>query len=172
MTELLADHTELFKQFSDNPSFRKWLSDTVFGITYEAPVEASSDATHYPVEQAKTFVRKQFGAEEKWMRMNHMIWEYFRAHTGGRLGLPEIRRRASTMSISVDDVLSVLSVLTGPHQEFIRRVYCQRTSAGQSKEVPPNEVIRQTRHWWFEKEIDDAEWERWAGDVPSGGSQF
>jgi type I restriction enzyme R subunit len=32
---LLKDHTELFKQFSDNPSFRKWLSDTIFSVTYE-----------------------------------------------------------------------------------------------------------------------------------------
>jgi len=34
MMELLADHTELFKQFSDNPSFKKWLSDTIFALTY------------------------------------------------------------------------------------------------------------------------------------------
>ena len=34
MTELLADHTELFKQFSDNDSFRRWLSETVFKATY------------------------------------------------------------------------------------------------------------------------------------------
>jgi type I restriction enzyme R subunit len=33
--DLLHDHTELFKQFSDNPSFKKWLSDTIFGVTYE-----------------------------------------------------------------------------------------------------------------------------------------
>jgi len=33
--ELLADHTELFKQFSDNPSFKKWLGDTIFGVTYK-----------------------------------------------------------------------------------------------------------------------------------------
>ena len=32
---MLADHTELFKQFSDNPSFKKWLADTIFGLTYE-----------------------------------------------------------------------------------------------------------------------------------------
>ena len=32
---MLKDHTELFKQFSDNPSFKKWLSDTIFGVTYE-----------------------------------------------------------------------------------------------------------------------------------------
>ncbi len=36
MVALLADHTELFKQFSDNPSFRKWLGDAVFGATYQA----------------------------------------------------------------------------------------------------------------------------------------
>ena len=35
MNDLLADHTELFKQFCDNPSFRKWLGDTIFGVTYE-----------------------------------------------------------------------------------------------------------------------------------------
>lgn len=34
--ELLADHTELFKQYSDNPSFKKWLGDTVFGATYQS----------------------------------------------------------------------------------------------------------------------------------------
>ena len=37
MTELLADHTELFKQFSDNESFRRWLSEMVFAATYLAP---------------------------------------------------------------------------------------------------------------------------------------
>ncbi|MCK9523322.1 MAG: type I restriction endonuclease subunit R [Proteobacteria bacterium] len=35
MINLLSDHTELFKLFSDNPSFKKWLSDTIFGATYQ-----------------------------------------------------------------------------------------------------------------------------------------
>ncbi len=34
IVELLSDHTELFKQFSDNPSFRKWLGDSNFNATY------------------------------------------------------------------------------------------------------------------------------------------
>lgn len=37
MTAVLKDDTELFKQFSDNESFRRWLTDTVFGLTYEQP---------------------------------------------------------------------------------------------------------------------------------------
>ena len=35
MTGVLKDDTELFKQFSDNEGFKKWLSDSVFPLTYE-----------------------------------------------------------------------------------------------------------------------------------------
>ena len=35
MTAVLKDDAELFKQFSDNDSFRKWLADTVFALTYQ-----------------------------------------------------------------------------------------------------------------------------------------
>jgi type I restriction enzyme R subunit len=34
MTAVLKDDTELFKQFMDNESFKRWLTDTVFGLTY------------------------------------------------------------------------------------------------------------------------------------------
>ena len=32
---IMADNMELFKQFQDNPSFKKWLSDMVFNMTYD-----------------------------------------------------------------------------------------------------------------------------------------
>jgi type I restriction enzyme R subunit len=35
MTAVLKDDTELFKQFMDNESFRRWLTDMVFGLTYD-----------------------------------------------------------------------------------------------------------------------------------------
>ena len=35
MVELLKDDTELFKQYSDNEGFKRWLADTVFGLTFE-----------------------------------------------------------------------------------------------------------------------------------------
>ena len=34
---VMKDDTELFKQYSDNPDFKRWLADTVFGMTYEQP---------------------------------------------------------------------------------------------------------------------------------------
>jgi type I restriction enzyme R subunit len=35
MTAVLKDDTELFRQFSDNEGFKKWLTDTVFALTYD-----------------------------------------------------------------------------------------------------------------------------------------
>jgi type I restriction enzyme R subunit len=37
--ELLSDHTELFKQFSDNMAFKKWLAEANFDATYTPPHE-------------------------------------------------------------------------------------------------------------------------------------
>jgi type I restriction enzyme R subunit len=34
MTSVMKDDTELFKQFMDNESFKRWMTDTVFGLTY------------------------------------------------------------------------------------------------------------------------------------------
>jgi type I restriction enzyme R subunit len=49
MFNLLADHTELYKQFSDNPSFNKWLRDTIFRVTYEQQsAEAKTGASREP----------------------------------------------------------------------------------------------------------------------------
>lgn len=39
---LMKDDTELFKQFSDNPEFKRWLADTVFTATYEQPPSAQA----------------------------------------------------------------------------------------------------------------------------------
>jgi type I site-specific restriction-modification system R (restriction) subunit len=35
MTSVMKDDTELFKQFMDNEGFKRWLTDTVFDLTYE-----------------------------------------------------------------------------------------------------------------------------------------
>ena len=44
MTSLMRDDTELFKQFMDNESFKRWMTDTVFTLAYEQ-AEAPESAT-------------------------------------------------------------------------------------------------------------------------------
>jgi type I restriction enzyme, R subunit len=35
MTAILKDDAELYKQFGDNPEFRRWMTDAMFSMTYE-----------------------------------------------------------------------------------------------------------------------------------------
>ena len=46
--DIMADNMELFKQFQDNTSFKKWLSDLVFKLTY-------NEDKDYPLLSAHTF---------------------------------------------------------------------------------------------------------------------
>ena len=39
MTAVMKDDTELFKQFMDNDGFKRWMTDTIFAITYDAPIK-------------------------------------------------------------------------------------------------------------------------------------
>lgn len=43
MTALLQDDTELFKQFSDNESFRGWMRNMVFDLTYPTDFTDSTE---------------------------------------------------------------------------------------------------------------------------------
>ena len=44
MTAVLNDDMQLFKQFTDNEGFRRWLTDNVFGLT-DAPPQAKNQTT-------------------------------------------------------------------------------------------------------------------------------
>ena len=45
IAKLLADHAELFKQFSDNPSFKEWLGDSNFAVTYNPGLTPQNPAS-------------------------------------------------------------------------------------------------------------------------------
>jgi type I restriction enzyme R subunit len=51
MNDLLSDHTELFRQFVDNPQFRKWLQDEVFRSTYRTLLSSGAVAELLPFEK-------------------------------------------------------------------------------------------------------------------------
>ena len=42
MNEVITDDMELFRQFADNESFKRWLSDTVFGLVYHQAMDSDA----------------------------------------------------------------------------------------------------------------------------------
>ena len=65
--EIMADNMELFKQFQDNPSFKKWLSDLVFNLTYNP--EGKPYVIPSPREQEKKSVYYDFRPEQDLMKV-------------------------------------------------------------------------------------------------------
>jgi type I restriction enzyme R subunit len=53
MNAVLKDDTELFRQFSDNESFRRWLSDSVFSVTYNNDATGRSEKVLAPTSPSK-----------------------------------------------------------------------------------------------------------------------
>jgi len=168
VVDLLSDQTELYKQFSGNESFKKWLTDTIFWLTYESQAVVDAAPNKFPVKQAEAFVLQQFTADPKWAKINAAIWDYFAHENGKRLGLSAISQIAEHIEVSVDDILSVVSLLTGPNQDYLNRIYYRQPEVDKIELVPSEEVIRQTRRWYYEKTIEEPEWRQWAGEVLVG----
>ena len=64
---VMADNMELFKQFQDNPSFKKWLSDMVFNMTH-APKSGSKIIEYPQVETNASMVAESptpYGAKKE-----------------------------------------------------------------------------------------------------------
>ena len=64
---VMADNMELFKQFQDNPSFKKWLSDMVFNMTYD-PKRGSKGIEYSQVETNASMVAESptpYGAKKE-----------------------------------------------------------------------------------------------------------
>ncbi|MGB8509878.1 MAG: type I restriction endonuclease subunit R [Pyrinomonadaceae bacterium] len=167
-TETFTDYTLLFKHFSDNPSFRKLLSETIFNITYGSPAKSSYEIMRYPAEQAEALIRKHLGEDGKWLRISRAIWNYFERHDGQEIVLSELERIASAERATLRDVLTVISLLAGPESMFIRRVYYRHASAGRREDISSAEVARQLHLWWTEKKMGDDEWRHWAANVMIG----
>ncbi len=49
MSELVSVNLELLKHFSDNPGFKRWLSDTTFNMTYGGPQGEGRKARHLAI---------------------------------------------------------------------------------------------------------------------------
>jgi len=63
----MNDDTELFKQFSDDPDFKRWLADTGFGMTYDATADpCPQKCTAFDQVGAYETDRADWAGEDSW----------------------------------------------------------------------------------------------------------
>lgn len=122
---MLTDHTELFKQFSDNTGFKQWLSERVFDLTYQ-PRRVDQKPPRAWRERALGEVAKHFGSAAKWRGIADGLGVYFDINRSEPIMLSGIEQLAGELQVSVDDVLTVLQVLATDDIALLESTYTRR----------------------------------------------
>jgi type I restriction enzyme R subunit len=108
--DLLSDHTELFKQFSDNAGFKRWLADAIFDVTYR-PITNTNAPMQQWRESATAVVHGRFGSSPIWRGIVDEIATHFASSAADPIMYTDIERIATARGATIEDVVTVLNVL-------------------------------------------------------------
>jgi type I restriction enzyme R subunit len=139
--EMLSDHTELFKQFSDNPSFKRWLADSIFDLTYQPKLLAMPGLGRDWLVHAEQVITSAFGSHQKWQQITEGVWRYFQLQVDDPIKLSDIKRMGGELGVSPNDVSTVLQVLTNAEPPLIATTFAKLNRIeGEEQEVALGEV--------------------------------
>jgi type I restriction enzyme R subunit len=133
---MLTDHTELFKQFSDNSDFKQWLSERVFDLTYQ-PRRETRAAPGAWRERALAAVTQHFGPAAKWRGIGDGLANFFDSNASEPIMLSGIELLAGELQVAVEDVLTVLQVLSADDIGVLERTY---TKTEEERDVAAGEL--------------------------------
>ncbi len=139
--EMLGDHTELFKQFSDNPSFKRWLADSVFDLTYRPAIPEAAGLGREWLNRAQSFIEKIFGPNQKWRDITETLWRHFQLQTDTPILLPDIEQMSGELRVAIDDVITVIQVLANAEPPLLVTTFRRmEAESGEEREVALGEV--------------------------------
>lgn len=137
---LLTDHTELFRQFSDNASFKQWLSEQVFDLTYQPRPPERFVAKPWR-DRAIREVSQRFGQAAKWRGITEGLAGYFEANAGDPIMLSDIEKLAGELQVTVEDVATVLQILSADDIGLLERTYSKVEPVdGEVRDVATGEI--------------------------------
>lgn len=139
--DLLSDHTELFKQFSDNPSFKRWLADSIFDVTYRPAIDKSGELINWWKNAATGRIKERFGGTAKWAGIVNALSEHFAARTDDPVMFTDIERIAALCEVPIEDIVTVLQVLAADDVRLVESTYSKfDETEGLLREVSPSEL--------------------------------
>jgi len=120
--ELLSDHTELFKQFSDNANFKRWLTDSVFEATYQPSVKRDGAGLDELRAHAELIVRARFGDAGVWPQAVRLIFDSLASRAGGGASASDLVAISEQFGVPAQTVvMPVLNLLSADDVAILRR---------------------------------------------------
>ncbi len=141
--ELLDDHTELFKQFSGNPNFKRWLSDKVFDSTYRSnPVDSRQRRKEIQLA-ALSIVQSRFGKSDVWSSATDALFRKMEVGDRDYLVLADLNDIENTQGLSAVNILfPVLNLLSSGDVGILQREFVADEAVGR-REVLSFDEVRQ-----------------------------
>lgn len=140
MLELLSDHTELFKQFSENMNFKRWLTDMVFDVTYRQNHSDTRGDEGIRV-RALAVVQERFGAAEIWSKAVDALLDRLKADGRGSLGISDLAAVEDANGLSVSHILfPVLNLLSANDVGIFRRDFIHIEMSGARRTISFDEA--------------------------------
>jgi type I restriction enzyme R subunit len=138
---MLSDHTELFKQFSDNPSFKRWLTDSVFNLTYRPSHSHAVGLDREWLDRAVGIVTDKMGSDRKWAGIAEAVWRHFQLQLDQPLMLSDIKRMSGELGVTVPDITTVLQVLATAEPALLTTTFTKtEPETGAEKDVALGEI--------------------------------
>ncbi|RMV32498.1 Type I restriction-modification system endonuclease [Pseudomonas savastanoi pv. phaseolicola] len=121
--ELLSDHTELFKQFSDNVNFKRWLTDMVFDVTYQHRNTGEARRGGMKRERSRKIIQEKFGSASIWSLAVDALFDHLERDQN-KLGLSDLAEIEQLSGLSVSNILfPILNVLSTNDVGILRREF-------------------------------------------------
>ena len=141
MLELLKDDTEVYKQFVQNPSFKRFVTDMIFGLTTEIPERTSRSrgSALLPNDDASELADRLAASPDPRDRLGAGLLEVLGARR--RVTLADALAAAAREGLSDADALAAIERIARPQAAGLRRYYVDR-SGRSARLVGTSEVRR------------------------------
>jgi type I restriction enzyme R subunit len=173
MLELLKDDTEVYKQFVQNPSFKRFVTDMVFGLTSGSatPTTDKRPSSRPPRSTDQTLHERLAQSTDPRDRLGAVLLGLLEKTR--RITLGDAIRAAEHLGLGDDDALAAVERLARPQTAGLRRFYVDRSGA-QSRIVSADEVRERStkstdgRHEWAS--VIEVVWAASEADAIAGGA--
>lgn len=135
MLELLKDDTEVYKQFMQNPSFKRFVTDMIFSLTSETP--AKSVPILGDVDLIATTVARLSTSTDSLDGLGLVLLRVLQRK--GRISLADARDAARDVGLTDGDAVAAVERLARPRTAGLRRFYVDWTGKA-PRLVDPKEV--------------------------------
>jgi type III restriction enzyme len=114
-------------------------------------------------DRAAQAVARNFGAEQKWMRLNTAIWDVIAAGPERAFALSDLDAVVERSSLGSDDAFALLNLLCSPSVGVLKIEF--RSDSSEKAEIPGADIVRMLTAWWRTHTISEDEWDAWASRI-------